>query len=206
MVVSYADKTGRYSDALVRQAISLKQFQVPYTHYKSPDEIGSPKHSDNPYAFKVHAIDKHSGTVIWLDSVVYAKKPLNNFISYIERHGVCFFDNIGYSVADYTNDRCLEYFGITREQAREIKMIMACCMGFDFDNPLAIQVFKEYKRAMKEGMFKGSWDNHRHDQSCMSIIIHKLGIKPIIGHETFFTYEGHKGMQPVKESVCLFSK
>jgi hypothetical protein len=206
MVVSFADKKGRYLDSLKRQAQSLQKFNIEYKHYTNVYEIGSPMHLYNPYAFKAYALDKKEGVVIWLDSVVYAKKPLTDFVNYIKKNGACFFDNIGYSVADYCNDKCLNYYGITREEAKEIKMIMACCMGFDFNNPLAVQVFNEYKKACADGIFKGDWTNHRHDQTCMSIIIHKLGINPLIGHETFFTYEGHEGMQPVNDSVCLFSK
>jgi hypothetical protein len=151
---------------------------------------------------------------------VYAKKPIDSIFDYIKKHGFIFFDNIGYSVGDYTSDACLEHFNVTRNESFNIPMIMACVMGFDFDNPLANQLFNEYMQLAKdETTYKGSWSNnncevssdmrckgHRHDQSVMSLILHKYKIEPIHAQSTFFAYETHRQVMPISDSVCLFSQ
>lgn len=199
-VVSFASGQQRYIDGARRLKDTIPGAVV----YTSEAEIGSPPHSEVPYAFKAYAIEKHlPGLVLWLDSVVYARGDLQEIEEYIKREGVMLFNNIGFSVADYTNDACLSYFGITRAKARHIPMIMACCMGLT-----DCAFTREYIAAAKAvpSPYLGSWDDHRHDQSVASILAWKHKVAILTGHETFFTYEDHPAMQPVSQTVKLFSK
>lgn len=93
-----------------------------------------------------------------------------------------------------------------------IQMIMACCMGF--------RVYQGRDRAADQGvdpmllyislanqLNPGSWDNHRHDQSVMSCLIHKYGLEILNGQQTFFMYENHRFAVPInEETICLISK
>lgn len=223
-VVSFADdRTERYRNGLIRAENSIKTYnpEIDYIGYKSFDEIKSPTHDEVPYGFKAYAIQdaKNKGydIVLWFDSIVYATKNINEVINHIINNGYVFFQNYGYSIADYTSDKCLEIMDISREEAKKFHMIMACCMGFNFNyNPINL-LFDEYFNHTKTGAFIGPWINknnelsndieckgHRHDQSVISILIKKYNLNIINGNETFFSY--YLDTTPRSESVCLLTE
>jgi hypothetical protein len=221
-VVSFADSAGSYRKKLQRLEQSLKgNFDGDFLGFTDYKQIGSPHHSEIPYAFKPYAIQKAIDLgyeqILWCDSPIYAKQSIQPVFDHIEAHGYVFFDNIGYSLGDYTNDKTLNTFEITREQAFKIKMIMACCMGFNFKNPLVRNIFRFYKDVAPH-LYPGEWNNddlteskdmrvkgHRHDQSVMSALIYRDGSDILKGQDTFFAYESHRQVMPIADSVCLYS-
>lgn len=219
-IVSFADGTGSYRKKLQRLEQSMKgNFSgdlLLFTDYK---EIGSPRHDEIPYAFKPYAIQKAIDLgydlILWCDSPVYAKQPIQPVFDHIEQHGYVFFDNIGYSLGDYTNDATLNHFNISRDQSFKIPMIMACCMGFNVNDWMQKSFVSEYSQTK---YYPGEWDNedltesqdrrvkgHRHDQSWASALIYKYQKKILKGQDTFFAYESHRQVMPIADSVCLFS-
>lgn len=221
-VVSYADEVGTYAQKMKRLEQSLKDtnFNGSFVGFNSTEILGCNPHKKIPYQFKPYAIKKaseHSDLVLWCDSVVYAKHNIQSIFDHISTHGYLFFDNIGFSLGDFTNDKTLDHFGISREEAWNIPMIMACVMGFDFKNDIVKELFKEYLD-LSETLYKGEWDNrtlseskdarvrgHRHDQSVMSALIWKYGLKITKAQDTFFAYEEHRKVMPIASTVCLFS-
>jgi hypothetical protein len=228
-VVSFADGVGNYAKALMRLDQSLKQVGFDgtfkgindYGHINSPHHKGHPKAV--PYAFKAlsikKAIDEGHRYILWCDSVVYATKNIQPIFNHIKEHGYLFFDNIGYSIGDYTSDACLNLYGMTREEAFNSKMIAACVMGFDTQNPKAKEFLDKYIAGVYNGSYHGDWHNnnlqvsndmrvsgHRHDQSVASIIIKQLGMEITNSQDTFFAYVEHKGKLKISDSVCLWSQ
>lgn len=227
-VVSFADSSGSYRKKLQRLEQSLKgNFDGDFLGFTDYKQIGSPTHSEIPYAFKPYAIQKAIDLgyeqILWCDSPIYAKQSIQPVFDHIAEHGYVFFDNIGYSLGDYTNDKTLKYFAITREEAWKIPMIMACCMGFaanygnKFRGLTPKGMFDQYKEVAPE-LYPGEWDNddltesmdlrvkgHRHDQSVISAIIHKCQKNILKGQDTFFAYETHRQVMPIADSVCLYS-
>ena len=122
-----------------------------------------------------------------------------------------FFKNIGHPLGKWSNDKCLNAFNVTREEAMNIDQIMACCMGVRFDpNHYTIfqNIFIQYK-ILSEGLYPGSWSDHRHDQTVMSFLINKHKLNILEGHKSFFIYEHFKTVpefQPISKSVCLISR
>lgn len=218
-VVSFADGTGSYQKKMLRLEQSLKgNFDGDFLGFTSYDQIGCEPHSVVPYKFKPYAIDKAYQlgyeTILWCDSPVYAKQSIIPVFEYIEKHGYLFFDNIGYSLGDYTNDKTLNAYSISRQDSWSIKMIMACVMGLR----KGFGGFVSYKFDA-DSLYHGEWDNddqtesqdlrvkgHRHDQSVMSCIIHNMGLDILKGQDTFFAYEEHRKVMPIADSVCLFSQ
>lgn len=160
--------------------------------FSSESEFGSPLHRDNPYAFKVYAIEavrnKGYEVVIWCDSILYPTRPLETIIPEIEKVGVYLAED-GWKTGMYANDNCLNYFGVTRDQAMEISAVWACFMGFDFKNPVTHEFMRRWKKASQDGAFAGKTFNntgsesadprckgHRHDQSCAELISYQMGI------------------------------
>lgn len=224
-VVSFADSTGSYQKKMLRLEQSLKaiNFDGDFLGFTSYEEIGCEPHDEIPYKFKPYAIQKalDAGyeSIIWCDSPIYAKKSIQPLFDYVYRYGCAFFDNIGYSLGDYTNDKTLKHFNITRAESWDIPMIMACCFAFNIDHYLYKHTyFFEHYKNLANDLYPGAWDNlqlteskdmrvkgHRHDQSVLSAIIYKEKLCPIKGQSTFFAYESHRKVMPIADSVCLFS-
>jgi hypothetical protein len=223
-VVSFADGTGSYRKKLQRLEQSLKgNFDGDFLGFTDYKQIGSPTHSEIPYAFKPYAIQKAIDLgyelILWCDSPIYAKQSIQPVFDHIEKHDYVFFDNIGYSLGDYTNDKTLAHFNITREESWKIPMIMACCMGFSRmrENTRLENLLKAYKKVAPD-LFPGEWDNddlteskdlrvkgHRHDQSVLSAMIWNQNFNILKGQDTFFAYETHRQVMPIADSVCLYS-
>lgn len=229
-VVSFADGVGQYAKALMRQELSLKQvgFTGTFKGINDYGHIGSPLHKGHPncvpYAFKAlsikKAIEEGADLLLWCDSVVYATKSIDPVFGRIKEKGYLFFDNVGFTIGDYTSDACLNQFGMTREEAFSSKMIMACVMGFDLKNPVALEFLDKYIKAASDGVsYPGDWHNnnlqvsndmrvkgHRHDQSVASIIIKQMGLEITNAQSTYFAYASHKGILNISDTVCLWSE
>ncbi len=177
---------------------------VDYYLFTNESEVGAPLHSENPYAFKLYAIQKVREMgykrILWVDASVVAVKPVMPIFDWIKEKGI-FFEHSGWAAGQWTNDETLKYFGITRDEAMKMPMYSAGFSGFDFDNPISIEFFAEWKEAMFNGKFKGSWDNHRHDMSCGSIIANKRELTHLYAQCTeFFSYIG-PGYTPNPDSI-----
>lgn len=228
-VVSFADGAGNYAKALMRLEQSLKQtgFHGIFKGINDYGHINCPPHRGTnsiPYAFKAlsikKAIEEGATKILWCDSVVYATKNIDHLFLHIGQKEYLLFDNIGFSIGDYTSDACLNHFGMSREEAFNSKMIMACVMGFDIESPLARQVLDEYIECALDGItYPGSWTNenlqvsndmrvkgHRHDQSVISILAKKYNLNITNAQSTHFAYASHKGIVPIADSVCLWSE
>lgn len=219
-VVSFADGAGDYRKKLQRLEQSLKgNFDGDFLGFTDYKQMGSPKHSEIPYAFKPYAIQKAIDLgydqILWCDSPIVAKQSIQPVFDHIAKHGYLFFDNIGHSLGTWCNDRTLKHFGIDREDSFSIKQIMACAMGFNTGYDRVCDMFKDYKNV---DLYRGKWHNndrtesndirvrgHRHDQAVMSAVLHKHKAQVLKGQDTFFAYENHRGVVPISDSVCLYS-
>lgn len=215
-VVSFAN-TSFYQEKMKRLKDSVEAQGVKFIGYTSCEEVGCQPHSIVPYAFKPYAIwkaiEQGVTTILWCDSCIVAIKDLTPVFDYIERHGFMFFRNFGHNLGKWTNDKCLDYFAISREDAMEIPMTMACCQGFCIDpgqghSFSARELLLRPYRDLAYELNLGSWDNHRHDQSLISCLIHKHKFEMLSGHETFFAYEHFKDVPgwKIADSVALMSR
>lgn len=222
-VVSFAN-TPAYLNKMNRMENSLKgNFDGDVLLFTKESEIGCKPHSVVPYQFKPYAIQKAIDLgyelVLWCDSPILAIKNIQPVFDHIEEHGYIFFDNIGHPLGKWSNDKTLDYFGISRARALETKMIMACCMGFNFadkelhdrpaDSMTIRELFFNYANLSNE-LYPGEWSGpqaHRHDQTVMSILLDEYKFNIVTAHETFFMYEAFKDVPEFKiaESVCLKS-
>lgn len=221
-VVSFADSAGSYQKKMLRLEQSLKgNFSGDFLGFTSYQEINSPKHSEIPYAFKPFAIQKAIDlgyeTILWCDSPVYAIKSIEPIFNHIDNEGYLLFDNRGFSLGDYSSDKQLDYFTITRQAAWDIKQVMACVMGFNTTDPIVMNWFKIYKDVAND-LYPGEWFNDdlteskdarvrgsRHDQSVMSCIAHAKNLTLTNAQETYFCYLEHKQFLHIAPTVCIYS-
>ena len=221
-VVTFSN-TETYNKQAERLKASFAPYNIDVLHFTDYESINSKPHNEYPYAFKANAIQmarlKGYNVVLWCDSPVVCKKSPLDLFDYITENKYVFFDNIGFSVGDYTSDICLAHFGIDRDKSFEIPMIMASVMGFDFRDEITVKIFETYLGYAHTNAYQGSWFNnknevsidnrvkgHRHDQSVMSLVLHKFGVKPIHAQSTFYSYEAHSKVMPIADSVCIVSQ
>lgn len=191
-LVTYAD--GRYTHVPAKLIRTVEEHNPGLATFvfRTPEEIGSPPHSENPYAFKVYAIQKVRSmgytTILWCDSCLRAVKSLAPLIERIKAVGM-YFQKDGWVSGQWSNDKALQYFGVSRDEAMHICSVYACFMGFNFETAIANEFFMRWKRACQMGIFIGRWKNdertesddvrctgHRHDQTCAELIAHQLHI------------------------------
>ena len=188
-ICSFANKRGRYVDMLARLSNSLRHnFSGDFLSWISEQALGCPLHSEVPFAFKIHGIQRAKDAgyeqVLWLDSSVYAIANIDCTFDEIRKDGII-FQEAGHYLRTYTNDRTLQYFGIDFDKAAELPMIgNAGFLGFDFTNPIGVEFFERWKKSMEDGMFNDQsepiaderFKRHTWDMSCSSAIMHKMGL------------------------------
>lgn len=199
--------TPEYFKGQTRQVESLIKYskggEVFYTF--KPDTLLCPKHEENPYAFKIYAIEQARSEgynqVLWLDSSVYCAADPSPVWDWLTDKGI-FFEAAGHYAGSWCPDHVLEYFNVTRGEAMKMPMFAAGYCGFDFRNPISVEFFAQWKESMFNGMFKGSWTNHRHDMTCGSIIANKMGLLPLYSPGgRYFSYIGQAYGPPLPTSV-----
>lgn len=169
--------------------------------YTNEKQVHAPQHEGNNYAFKVFAVDalveKGFTHILWVDASMLPIKNIDGVFDVIDRDGY-FMQNGGWKNNEWTNEKAKEYFGTD-----EGDMIAACCYGLNFENEKTIEFWNKVKQAMNDGIFNGSWDNHRHDQTVMSIVAYQMGMKL---HEPNSIFEYAKeGDMPSKDSILFFA-
>jgi hypothetical protein len=201
---------GRYlgQEQKLRDTVRIHCPEADVFTFHEYSEIGSPTHQQSPYSFKVHAIEtvrrKGYRYIFWCDSVVRLRKSIDTLLPIVNQVGV-YLQADEWPVGVWANDRALNYFDVTRDDAMKIEAIYACIMVFDFHHPVTLTFFDKWKKASGDGIFIGNWKNdlktesqdercrgHRHDQTCAELVSHQLGIArspPLLGSksERYFT-------------------
>jgi hypothetical protein len=194
-----------YWNGQKRQAIALECHNEHVIHWKS-EPPGSPLHFENPYAFKIYAIEDARAQgfeqILWLDASVYPVKDITPVWDWLTEKGI-FMEEAGHYVGQWCNQQTLDYFKITRAEAMKMPMFSAGFVGFDFRRQVSVEFFEKWKAAMLAGMFKGDWTEHRHDMSVGSIIANQMGlVSKYSKGGNFFAYIGDGYGQP-GPNVCF---
>lgn len=174
-IVAFANSVGWYRKGLIRLMKSLdNRYHGDVLTYTSEEAIGAPLHSENPYAFKlfcfIKALEAGYTKILYVDCSVWAVQKVKPAFDIIEQRGYLMQDS-GYFLKDWINDEALHYFGISRNALEGVGMYgEAGMLGLNFNNQKAKDFFDKWYEAMTAGAFKGSWENHRHDMACGSMI------------------------------------
>jgi hypothetical protein len=196
-IISFANSKGNYVKALSRLSESLRNnFDGTFLSWIGEESLGAPLHSENMYAFKIYAFNaaRKAGytNILWVDSSCFAIRNVHPCFDEIEANGFLFQES-GFFASEYINDKALDYFGVTREQAREIKLVgNAGMLGLNFDMGLPKVFFDKWEQAMLDKIFIGEWHNndktesksdeckgHRHDM-VSGIILHQMGLSHLM--------------------------
>jgi len=213
-VVCFAN--GMYTPFANRLRLSIHRWnpEIPVFIVGDFASIGSPTQKEEPYAFKLFAIEavRNRGydIVLWCDSVLQLTQPLDTLIQEIEQVGV-YLASDGAPCGRFANDKSLAYYNISRDDAMKITNIWACFMAFDFRNPRTHVFFHKWKEALSAGIFRGKHTNtdhsesmdercvgHRHDQTCAELIAYTYGFplsKAVLNYEPNYNHRYFTGRE-----------
>ena len=210
-IVTLATLSEKYVNGVKRQTKSLQDVgwingEGAALQFFGENIVGAPRHEDNPYAFKLYAIDHARNLgyeqVLWLDASVIAVKSPAPVFKWLDNNEV-FFEEAGHYVGTWCNGGTLAYFGLPRMDAMKMPMFAAGYCGFDFRTKTAQDFFDRWWKSMEAGAFRGSWADHRHDMTCASIIANQMGLlERYSPGGQFFAYIGPAYSAP-KETVCF---
>lgn len=177
---------------------------IPLLYFNNVGAVGAPPHEKVPFAFKLYAIQQALKLgyrqIFWVDASVY---PVHNIEPIFERLDKCgiFLEDSGHQCDRWLRQESLDYFSITREQAKEIDMISAGFIGFDFDRSISESFFTRWWLAMEAGMFAGSTVDYRSEQGAASVIAYQMGLSGVISKpHTYFCYVGAQYGEPNPEA------
>jgi hypothetical protein len=177
-----------------------------YLMFDSYEAIGSPTHQASPYEFKIHAIERafeFDDIVLWCDSSLWRVGDLSVIENIIKEEGF-FGTEAGHYAGRWTNKHTQKYFNVTEEEMQQgpggIVLFSAGLLGLNKKNETAMKFLSEWKASALAGCFSGDWAEHRHDQSCASIIASRLGFKFQRGGK-YMSYIGPGYSQPEESSI-----
>lgn len=178
IIVNFSTKGYASRQRRLRKSIEGHKNML-FTDY---NEIDGPIHEDSPYQFKIHAIEKafkRDDIVLWVDASMWLVGDISKVENHIKTDGY-FMEEAGAWVGTWTNEFTRDYFNLTEEEAKVpggMFMFSAGFLGLNKQSPVAMEWFRQWKQSALDGCFKGSWEDHRHDMTCGSIIAQRMGLK-----------------------------
>lgn len=202
IIVNFSSK--EYARAQKRLYDSLNGHQcLMFNFYET---IGSPTHKESPYEFKIHAIDKgfeRDPIVLWCDSSLWRVGDLAVIEKIISEDGF-FATEAGHYAGRWTNEHTQKHFNVTDQEMHQglggITMLSAGLIGLNKNDVKAMEFLKLWRESAKAGCFRGDWQDHRHDQTCASIIATRLGLKYQRGGQ-YLSYIGPGYSAPEPSSI-----
>lgn len=164
---------------------------------------GSPGHDNRPYAFKSHAMRqaaaKGHDTLVWLDASMVAVAPIEPMLAQAQRDGIVAWDS-GWAMGQWTHDAALRVYGLTRDVAMTMPLIVGGVLAVHLSHPLGRAVFDRYCALVDHHeTLPGPWANkdgalgdarclgHRHDMPALTVAIHEHNA-PFIKDNRWFHY------------------
>ena len=172
------------------------------------------------YAFKIYALrrawEAAFGTITWIDSAFQPIASVEPLWAEVERAGWWIPAQGDASLGHWTSDRALEIFGITRDVAMDIPLCYSGLVSILCRTAIGKEIWRLWQDLYNRGAFDGphqniiggqtrAWGNkitgecskdprcqgHRHDESALSFVLYKLGLKP--SKLPFLTLESEQG-------------
>lgn len=181
-IVNAHNDKGWYSKGQERLRKSLNGHDEALCFYPNfPNDLFSKSNGYNVKPSALYEAAKTHSQLLWLDCSCWVIKDLQPIWDIVDSQGY-YFINSNFNCSTYCNDKSLEYFGITRDEAENIAMISSGCFAIDLKTEKGALIYQIFIQSAIDNIFDngtGSSDPryiaHRHDQSALSIILHKLG-------------------------------
>jgi hypothetical protein len=174
-----------------------------------------------PFALRA-ARDAGAEIGIQLDAAFWPIRPIDKFADYIYEKGYYLCEN-GFPMGEWCSDAALGTFGLTRDEALAIPEASSYAVGLDFRKQTSNRALDEWCAMALDGktfpgphtQTGGSGRNqghvssdprvrgHRHDQTALSAITWKLGMREHVKRPQFTAYEAGYGGFPDETTVLV---
>lgn len=177
-----------------------------------------------PFAL-LHAME-NSDIAILMDAAFWPIAPMHSFVEYIRNVGYYFCRN-GFNVGQWCSDRALEQMEEDRETLMNVEEVSSYCVGVSSGNPQVVDLVNEWCfYAADRTTFPGPHTNinfsgrnpsgrnkgfvshdprvmgHRHDQTALSVIAWRFGMRKLVSRPRFTSYDG----QPQSDETVLLNR
>ncbi len=169
MNVAVGGNYPKFQQRLIKSldAVGDESHRLFYTSVYPP---GSPTHAEVPYGFKVHAFRAAQAagydSLLWLDTSVFAVRPLMPLWKRMEKHGN-FFIVGGDKLGNWSSDEALMSFGITRDAAMAMQLMGGTVIGLDLRHERTQMFMSKWEQAMLAGLFNGHYVSDKADAATL---------------------------------------
>lgn len=154
---------------------------------------------------------------ILVDAAFYAVRPISPLIDHIQQTGYYFCRN-GNNVGEWSSDRCLERMGVDREEAFAFEEISSYCVGLNMNDGRCLELLQRWCGFASDrltipgphsALYNGTGRNpgfvskhprvmgHRHDQTVLSVLAHRMGLQELVNRPKFTAYSGSETEETV---------
>jgi hypothetical protein len=156
------------------------------------------------YMFKLIILKdslKENGNVLWLDAGVCCLQDIKCIFNIIESEGIFCVEDHTQINATWTNSNCKEKMSVTSTELDQ-HQICSGIFGYTPGSIYSRLIEEAYEYGM-QGCTKGSRDNHRHDQTVLSILTYRYNVKG--AHIDTYGYytNAERNLQTAKESNAV---
>jgi len=132
-----------------------------------------------------------NNVLLWCDASVWFVKSPNAIFDKIEEQGCYVAEVVGdHKLGVWCSDNALDAVGFSRDDAMNIPVVYSGLYGYDLRSETGMILSSLMMKHSMDGSFIGDWKNnqrqvsqdprchgHRHDQSVLSALVYRLGVK-----------------------------
>ena len=168
-----------------------------------------------PFALRA-ARDAGADIGILVDAAFWPIRKIDPLVEHIAGHGYYLCEN-GYRMGEWCKDGALKTLGLSRSEAMAIPEVSSYCVGLNFYHRVYRDALDEWCELALDGVtFPGPHTQsgqpgrnpghvsddpgvkgHRHDQTALSAITWRLGMREHIERPRFTAYDGHQTSETV---------
>jgi len=140
----------------------------------NPTELHPKFMEPKSYVYKIYCMYKSGElgeNVLWMDSGACPLKSLNTIYEKIEKDEIFLVGDV-HTNRNYTHTECRKCISATEEELSG-KQLWAGLVGYKSNGKFQNIFDEAYKLSLIPGCLDGNQENHRHDQSILSILTHR---------------------------------
>ncbi len=207
MIQRFSDCSPGYT---IKSWVNCYPFGAPGSVVEDGYEYGP--YCAKPYAL-LDAVADGADVAILMDAAFYPIRDIGPLVEHICQKGYYLCKN-GNNVGEWSSDRCLDRMGMKREEAFTVEETSSYCVGLNFNHGRCVELLQRWiGYAGDRVTFPGphtncfDWDpllgrnpggcsydrrvkGHRHDQTVLSILAHRMGMVELIERPKFTAYLG----------------
>lgn len=156
----------------------IKIHKVTVINFSDKDKASHPKFLEpKSYVYKIHCIrfaQYLGNNILWIDSGAMFLKSCDVIFQKIKKEGIFLVGDI-HKNSNYTHNNCIEIMNASYNEINDYQL-WAGLVGYCVSGSYKIFIEEAYSYAMIPGCLDGNQQNHRHDQSILSILASRFKV------------------------------